>query len=123
MKHQCPQSSLMKADCRYLVSSCLLYVFTIEPLLVFDLVVFVGVTKVTLAWKNNGTATCRMLLKETGSHQELLNISDLEPGIQYKVTLHLLESNETERESLVVGNGSGELQGCASYLLYGFDFQ
>lgn len=86
--------------------------------------VFVGVTKVTLAWKNdNSTATCRMLLEDAGSDEKLANISDLKPGIQYKVTLSLIESNETQRESLVIGNGSGELQGCVSFLLYGFDFQ
>lgn len=102
-----------------------MYVFKIEPLPVSGLhVVFVGVTKVTLAWKNdNGTAAYRMLLEDTGSHKELVNISGLKPGSQYSVTLHLLESHETQRESLVIGNGSGELQGCASYLLYGFSFQ
>lgn len=87
-----------------------MYVFKIEPLPVSGLhVVFVGVTKVTLAWKNdNGTAAYRMLLEDTGSHKELVNISGLKPGSQYSVTLHLLESHETQRESLVIGNGSGE---------------
>ncbi|XP_023384562.1 receptor-type tyrosine-protein phosphatase eta [Pteropus vampyrus] len=81
---------------------------TTEPLPVSGLhVVFVGVTKVALAWKNdNSTATCRMLLEDAGSDEKLANISDLKPGIQYKVTLSLTESNETQRESLVIGNGS-----------------
>ncbi|XP_037694404.1 receptor-type tyrosine-protein phosphatase eta isoform X2 [Choloepus didactylus] len=57
-------------------------------------------TEVALTWGNgNGTATCRMLLEGyTGSTQELaVNVTGLRPGFQYRVTLHLPESNETQR--------------------------
>uniref|UniRef100_A0A8D0RKX2 Receptor-type tyrosine-protein phosphatase eta n=1 Tax=Sus scrofa TaxID=9823 RepID=A0A8D0RKX2_PIG len=52
-------------------------------------VTFVGVTQAALAWKNdNITATCRMLLESQTPPQNLaVNISDLTPGIRYKVTL------------------------------------
>lgn len=82
-----------------------------------------GVTAVALAWKNsNGTATCRVLLEATGSHEEVtqnlaVNISDLKPGFKYKVTLNVSESNSTGE------HGSGELQECASHLLASFAFQ
>uniref|UniRef100_A0A8C4LWQ5 Receptor-type tyrosine-protein phosphatase eta n=1 Tax=Equus asinus asinus TaxID=83772 RepID=A0A8C4LWQ5_EQUAS len=54
----------------------------------------------------NDTATCRMLLELTGSPKEMtqdlaVNISDLKPGIQYKVTLYFPESNEAQRDLLV----------------------
>ncbi|ELK23841.1 Receptor-type tyrosine-protein phosphatase eta [Myotis davidii] len=73
---------------------------TTTPLPVSDLhVTCKGVTAVALAWKNsNGTATFRILLEATGSHEEVtqnlaVNISDLKPGFKYKVTLNVSESN------------------------------
>uniref|UniRef100_A0A8D1C331 Receptor-type tyrosine-protein phosphatase eta n=2 Tax=Sus scrofa TaxID=9823 RepID=A0A8D1C331_PIG len=81
---------------------------TAEPSTVSDLrVTFVGVTQAALAWKNdNITATCRMLLESQTPPQNLaVNISDLKPGIRYKVTLYLSESSETQRDLLVTENG------------------
>uniref|UniRef100_A0A4X1VKG8 Receptor-type tyrosine-protein phosphatase eta n=1 Tax=Sus scrofa TaxID=9823 RepID=A0A4X1VKG8_PIG len=80
-----------------------------KPSTVSDLrVTFVGVTQAALAWKNdNITATCRMLLESQTPPQNLaVNISDLKPGIRYKVTLYLSESSETQRDLLVTENGS-----------------
>ncbi|EPQ10537.1 Receptor-type tyrosine-protein phosphatase eta, partial [Myotis brandtii] len=77
---------------------------TTKPLPVSDLRVNCkGLTAVALAWKNsNGTAACRMLLEATGSHEEVthnlaVNISELEPGFKYEVTLifNVSESNST----------------------------
>uniref|UniRef100_G1PMC3 Receptor-type tyrosine-protein phosphatase eta n=1 Tax=Myotis lucifugus TaxID=59463 RepID=G1PMC3_MYOLU len=77
---------------------------TTKPLPVSGLrVTCKGVTAVALAWKNrNGTAACRMLLEATGSHEEVtqnlaVNISELEPGFKYKVTLifNVSESDST----------------------------
>uniref|UniRef100_A0A4X1VR24 Receptor-type tyrosine-protein phosphatase eta n=1 Tax=Sus scrofa TaxID=9823 RepID=A0A4X1VR24_PIG len=79
-----------------------------KPSTVSDLrVTFVGVTQAALAWKNdNITATCRMLLESQTPPQNLaVNISDLKPGIRYKVTLYLSESSETQRDLLVTENG------------------
>ena len=108
----------------------ILCVFTIDPHPVSDLcVAFVGVTQVTLTWRNgNDTATCRMLLELTGSPKEMtqdlaVNISDLKPGIQYKVTLYFPESNEAQRDLLVTESSLGELQKCASLPPCGFNFQ
>lgn len=97
-------------------------VFKIEPLLVSDLrVVSVGMRNTSLAWKNdNGTATCWILLEDTGRH-ELVNMSDLRPESQYKV-LCLLEPNETQGKPLVTESSSGELYECASHLLDGLTF-
>nr|XP_019599160.1 PREDICTED: receptor-type tyrosine-protein phosphatase eta isoform X2 [Rhinolophus sinicus] len=69
---------------------------TTKPLLVSDLrVVSVGVRNASLAWKNdNGTATCWILLEDTGHHES-----------QYKV-LCLLEPNETQGKPLVTESGS-----------------
>ncbi|XP_066217649.1 receptor-type tyrosine-protein phosphatase eta [Saccopteryx leptura] len=74
-----------------------------EPLPVSDLrVAFVSVTQVLLTWKNNeGTATCRMLLEDLGSCQELnqtsaVNITDLKPGTQCNYTLPPWESSEAQ---------------------------
>nr|XP_005598168.2 receptor-type tyrosine-protein phosphatase eta isoform X1 [Equus caballus]XP_023490490.1 receptor-type tyrosine-protein phosphatase eta-like isoform X1 [Equus caballus]XP_023509794.1 receptor-type tyrosine-protein phosphatase eta-like isoform X1 [Equus caballus] len=85
-----------------------------DPHPVSDLcVAFVGVTQVTLTWRNgNDTATCRMLLELTGSPKEMtqdlaVNISDLKPGIQYKVTLYFPESNEAQRDLLVTESSLG----------------
>ncbi|XP_014647953.1 PREDICTED: receptor-type tyrosine-protein phosphatase eta [Ceratotherium simum simum] len=67
----------------------------------------VGVTEVSLTWRSgNDTATCRMLLEVLGSPEEMtqnlaVNISDLKPGNQYKVTLYFSEPNETQRDPLV----------------------
>lgn len=94
-------------------------VFKIEPLLVSDLrVVSVGMRNASLAWKNdNGTATCWILLEDTGSHRV-----NTKPESQYKV-LCLLEPNETQGKPLVTESGSGELYECASHLHDGFYFQ
>uniref|UniRef100_A0A8C4LXX7 Receptor-type tyrosine-protein phosphatase eta n=1 Tax=Equus asinus asinus TaxID=83772 RepID=A0A8C4LXX7_EQUAS len=88
---------------------------TCYPHPVSDLcVAFVGVTQVTLTWRNgNDTATCRMLLELTGSPKEMtqdlaVNISDLKPGIQYKVTLYFPESNEAQRDLLVTESSLGD---------------
>uniref|UniRef100_A0A4X1VQA3 Receptor-type tyrosine-protein phosphatase eta n=1 Tax=Sus scrofa TaxID=9823 RepID=A0A4X1VQA3_PIG len=89
-----------------------LCVFKIEPSTVSDLrVTFVGVTQAALAWKNdNITATCRMLLESQTPPQNLaVNISDLKPGIRYKVTLYLSESSETQRDLLVTENGKEQI--------------
>ncbi|XP_029812213.1 receptor-type tyrosine-protein phosphatase eta isoform X4 [Suricata suricatta] len=82
-----------------------------EPSQVSDLrVSFVGVTQVTLTWKNgNDTVTCRMLLEAIESHNTLpqvsaVSISHLTPGIQHKITLCLSESNEEDRERGVEAN-------------------
>ncbi|XP_019512016.1 PREDICTED: receptor-type tyrosine-protein phosphatase eta isoform X2 [Hipposideros armiger] len=77
---------------------------TTKPFPVSDLhVVSVGVRSASLAWKNNGNTTCRMLLEDTGRQ---VNISGLKPGTQYKVTLYLLEPNGTQREPLVTESDS-----------------
>uniref|UniRef100_A0A671EZB7 Receptor-type tyrosine-protein phosphatase eta n=1 Tax=Rhinolophus ferrumequinum TaxID=59479 RepID=A0A671EZB7_RHIFE len=78
---------------------------TTKPLLVSDLrVVSVGMRNASLAWKNdNGTATCWILLEDTGSHRV-----NTKPESQYKV-LCLLEPNETQGKPLVTESGSGEL--------------
>lgn len=113
-----------------LFHQCPLCIFKTEPLPVSGLqVTFKGVTAATLAWKNsNGTDTSRMLLEATGSHEELnrnlaVNISDLKPGIKYKATLCVSESNNAQRDLRVGEHGSGELQECASRLLASFAFQ
>lgn len=89
-------------------------------------VAFEGVTAVALAWKNNnGTTTYRILLEAVGSHEELnqnltVSIPDLKPGVKYKATLHVSESNNKQRDLQVGGHGSGELEECASHLLASF---
>lgn len=99
---------------------CPLCIFKTEPLPVSGLrVVFAGVTKVSLAWKNendNDNATSRMLLEDTRNQTIVANISGLKSGLQYKVTLYLSESSETQRDPLVTESGSGELQKRASHL-------
>uniref|UniRef100_A0A671ESC4 Receptor-type tyrosine-protein phosphatase eta n=1 Tax=Rhinolophus ferrumequinum TaxID=59479 RepID=A0A671ESC4_RHIFE len=74
---------------------------TTKPLLVSDLrVVSVGMRNASLAWKNdNGTATCWILLEDTGSHRV-----NTKPESQYKV-LCLLEPNETQGKPLVTESG------------------
>uniref|UniRef100_A0A8C9A6Z0 Receptor-type tyrosine-protein phosphatase eta n=1 Tax=Prolemur simus TaxID=1328070 RepID=A0A8C9A6Z0_PROSS len=80
---------------------------TTEPSPVSGLrVAFIGMRKVALSWSNdNGTASCRMLLKgrEKSNQHLAVNISCLKPGVQYNITLYLPESNETE-------SGLGESQ-------------
>ncbi|XP_060016054.1 receptor-type tyrosine-protein phosphatase eta [Lagenorhynchus albirostris] len=79
---------------------------TLEPHPVSGLrVVFVGVTHVALAWKNdNITDTCRMFLEgsQESTQNLALNISDLKPGVQKKVTLYL--SNKSQSDPLVTEN-------------------
>ncbi|XP_057605744.1 receptor-type tyrosine-protein phosphatase eta [Hippopotamus amphibius kiboko] len=69
-----------------------------EPHPVSDLhVPSVGVTHVVLTWKNgNTTDSCRLLLEGSQESTQNLsvNISDLKPGVQNKVTLYL--SAETQ---------------------------
>ncbi|XP_016059466.1 PREDICTED: receptor-type tyrosine-protein phosphatase eta [Miniopterus natalensis] len=86
---------------------------TTGPLPVSGLRVFSkGVTEVALTWGNDhGTATCRILLQDTGSQEELnqnlaVNISDLKPGFKYKVTPYVAESSKAQRDTLDGGRGS-----------------
>ncbi|XP_027631235.1 receptor-type tyrosine-protein phosphatase eta isoform X2 [Tupaia chinensis] len=84
-------------------STCCLQVQT-KPRPVASLrVAFVDEREVVLLWSNdNGTASCRMLLESIGNPPELaVNISQLKPGAQYNITLHLPKTNETQREPLV----------------------
>ncbi|XP_012500561.1 PREDICTED: receptor-type tyrosine-protein phosphatase eta [Propithecus coquereli] len=82
---------------------------TTEPSPVSGLhVAFVGTRKVALSWSNdNGTASCRMLLKgrEESAQHLAVNISCLKPGGQYNITLYLPESNETQRHGLPTKSG------------------
>ena len=78
---------------------------------------FVGVTHVTLTWKNdNITDTCRMLLEgsQESTKNLMVNIFELKPGSQYTVTLYPLGSNETQGSPLSTENGLGESQRWAS---------
>lgn len=87
-----------------LFHQCPLCFLKTEPFPVSDLhVVSVGVRNASLAWKNNGTASCRIFLEDTESQ---VNISVPKPGTQYKVTLYLLEPNGTRRELLVTESDS-----------------
>ncbi|XP_063527888.1 receptor-type tyrosine-protein phosphatase eta isoform X2 [Pongo pygmaeus] len=85
-----------------------------EPIPVSDLrVALMGVRKATLSWSNgNGTASCRVLLESIGSHEELtqdsrlqVNISGLEPGVQYNINPYLLQSNKTKGDPLGTEGG------------------
>lgn len=77
-------------------------------------VTFMGVTQVALTWStDNGTESYRMLLESIGSPTEMTNdsavsISGLKPGFQH-IILYLPESEEIQRDTLVMEGGRGEL--------------
>ncbi|MBZ3882494.1 Receptor-type tyrosine-protein phosphatase eta [Sciurus carolinensis] len=71
-----------------------------------------GVTQVALTWStDNGTESYRMLLGSIGSPTEMTNdsavsISGLKPGFQH-IILYLPESEEIQRDTLVMEGGRG----------------
>ncbi|XP_023566388.1 receptor-type tyrosine-protein phosphatase eta [Octodon degus] len=85
---------------------------TTEPLPVSGLsVAFMGETQVILTWRSdNDNVSCRLLLESLGSQELWTNISGLMPGF-WRVTLDLLQSNETQNKALDLEGGSGPASG------------